>query len=322
MKTLRLVWLVVVAWVSWGHLGYAADLQEYKNAELVAHDIADGDSFIVNANGQTLHVRLYFVDCPETVLYQSHDARRVQEQARYFGLDNPERIMWLGKQSADFTKVMLARPFTLYTSHAKALGGRTSNRIYGFVVTSTGRDLGELLVENGLARSFGVKRERYDGVTLAEAEMRMRDLESAAMLARRGVWQESNPNRIAEYRAQQRAEAMALNALMHSTAALKESPLNINTATQSELERVPGIGPVTADRIIKNRPFTTVEDLRTVQGIGGKTFENIRPYLKVNGTTNGSSARPSLDQPYFKQQRPVFAGDQQGAVFGIPGDPV
>jgi len=287
MKTLLMVWLGMFAWISWGYPVTAADLLEYKNATLMEHEIADGDSFVVRANDQTLHIRLYYVDCPESVIYQNHDARRVQEQARYFGLDRPERIMWLGKQSSDFTKVMLSRPFTLYTSHAKALGGRTSHRIYGFVVTSTGRDLGELLVENGLARNFGVKRERYDRINQTEAELRLRDLEISAMLARRGIWQESNPDRIAEYRAEQRAEAMTLQALLHSTESLKESPLNVNTASRSELERVPGIGPVTADRIIKSRPYAAIEDLRTVQGIGVKTFENIRPYLQVNPSTNG-----------------------------------
>ncbi len=287
MKTLLMVWLSMLVWLSWGQPVKAADLQVYKDAVLVEHDIADGDSFIVDANGQRLHIRLYFVDCPETVVYQNHDARRVQEQARYFGLDDAERVLWLGKQASDFTKIMLSKPFTLYTSHAKALGGRTSNRIYGFIVTSTGRDLGELLVENGLGRNFGVKRERYDGVNLTEAELRLRDLESAAMLARRGIWQESNPARIAEYRAEQRAESMALQTLMTSTAYLKDSPLNLNTASRSELERIPGVGPVMADRIINNRPYANVDALRTVQGIGTKTFENIRPFVQVVPSTNG-----------------------------------
>lgn len=285
MKTLA-VWLCVFVWVSWGQPAWSADLKEYKNAELVEDDVADGDSFIVNADGERLHIRLYFADCPETIAYQNHDARRIQEQARYFGLDHPERVMWLGKQAADFTKAVLSKPFTLYTAHAKALGGRTSNRIYGFIVTSTGRDLAELLVENGLGRNFGVRRERYDGVNQVEAELRLSDLESSAMLARRGIWQESNPAKIAEYRAEQRAESMTLQTLLNSTEVLKESPINVNSASRTELERVPGIGPVTADRIIKSRPYSDIEELRTVQGIGGKMFENIRPYLSVNAATN------------------------------------
>lgn len=287
MKTSRWTWFsVIVGWIV-GVTVQAGDLRTYANATLVESGANDGDSFMVQAGDQTLHIRLYFVDSPETHSYHDYDARRIQEQARYFGLDEPERIIWLGRQAADFTKVMLERPFTVHTAHARALGGRTSNRIYGFVETSTGRDLGELLVENGLARAYGVQREDYRGVPMAEVESRLRDIEAGAMLARRGVWQESNPAKLAEYRAQQRAEARLLNQLMTSTTSLQASPIDINRASRSELDLIPGIGPVTADRIIQARPFSSVDDLRTVQGIGAATLEKIRPFVRISTPTNG-----------------------------------
>lgn len=62
-------------------------------------------------------------------------------------------------------------------------------------------------------------------------------------------------------------------------------PVNVNTATQSELEQLPGIGPVLARAIISRRedvgPFHRPEDLRDVSGIGNKTFEKIAPYVVV-----------------------------------------
>ncbi|HMP90409.1 MAG TPA: helix-hairpin-helix domain-containing protein [Kiritimatiellia bacterium] len=283
MKTFLNVKLVVVIAIaiSFSLTGRASDLIAYENARLVDHGINDGDSFFVDVGGNTLHIRLYFVDTPETEIHQLHDARRVQEQARYFGIEQPERVMKLGEQASDYTRNVLSKPFTVYTSHAKALGGAGSQRIYGFIVTAEGRDLGELLVENGLGRNFGVKRERYDGLSHVETELRLRDMEISAMLSNRGVWSESNPHLIVEYRARQREEAETLRQLMSSAVRLLEEPLNINDATQRDLERIPGIGPVMASRIIEKRPYRSLDELRGVHGIGDKLLESILPYIQL-----------------------------------------
>ena len=62
--------------------------------------------------------------------------------------------------------------------------------------------------------------------------------------------------------------------------------VNLNVATQADLERVPGIGPVLAQRIIAYRqrygPFKTVYQLRLIQGIGEHTFDKIKPYVTVS----------------------------------------
>lgn len=61
--------------------------------------------------------------------------------------------------------------------------------------------------------------------------------------------------------------------------------VNINTATAKELETLPGVGEVTARRIIDYReahgPFETIEDIQNVPGIGVKTFEGIQDSIGV-----------------------------------------
>ena len=65
------------------------------------------------------------------------------------------------------------------------------------------------------------------------------------------------------------------------------APLNINTASAAELEDLPGIGPALATAIVEHRrrsgPFSTVDELVEVSGIGPVKLEQIRPVATVNG---------------------------------------
>ena len=61
--------------------------------------------------------------------------------------------------------------------------------------------------------------------------------------------------------------------------------VNINTATQEELESVPGIGPTRAAAIIAGRPWSSVDDLERLTGVGPRQIEELRPFLKTEGDT-------------------------------------
>ncbi|MCD8117180.1 MAG: helix-hairpin-helix domain-containing protein [Oscillospiraceae bacterium] len=82
-----------------------------------------------------------------------------------------------------------------------------------------------------------------------------------------------------------RAPAVSISTLDTSEAAISSSAglLDINTATAEELEALPGIGPVLAERIIawreENGPFTSREDVLDVYGIGQATYEKLEPYI-------------------------------------------
>jgi len=62
--------------------------------------------------------------------------------------------------------------------------------------------------------------------------------------------------------------------------------VDINRASQAELESLPGIGPALAERIISYRlehgPFPSIEDIQRVSGIGPATFERIREQITVS----------------------------------------
>jgi len=61
--------------------------------------------------------------------------------------------------------------------------------------------------------------------------------------------------------------------------------IDINTATESELDLLPGVGPATARKIIDyrtaNGDFKSVDELEQVKGIGPKKLADIRPYCRV-----------------------------------------
>lgn len=62
--------------------------------------------------------------------------------------------------------------------------------------------------------------------------------------------------------------------------------ININTASVSDLEELPGVGKVLAERIVEHRenygPFRRAEHLLMVRGISDRKFRELRPMLTVN----------------------------------------
>jgi DNA uptake protein ComE-like DNA-binding protein len=260
----------------------------------------DGDSFHVSVEGHEYIFRLYFVDAPET---SAEFRDRVEEQATYFGV-TLDQVLQVGELAKEFTREKLTDSFLVRTCWEDAGGRSRMQRFYAFVQTRAG-DLGEQLVENGLARAHPATA-KPEGLTSAAAEWKnLIKLEHKAKREKIGGWG-ANEERMT-VRAQQPESEKGIDPFdkffhpageMPVQAAAKpvatpaaseettpsgfpaQTKLDVNTASLAELENVPGIGPSIAERIIEARPFKSAHDLQRVKGIGtGKRYEKIRPFF-------------------------------------------
>ena len=84
------------------------------------------------------------------------------------------------------------------------------------------------------------------------------------------------------------AQEAARPAKASTVSASAGAPVNLNTATMTQLEALPGIGKSTAERILeyrqKNGGFKKIEELMNVQGIGEKNFLKLKPQLTVGAS--------------------------------------
>jgi competence protein ComEA len=84
------------------------------------------------------------------------------------------------------------------------------------------------------------------------------------------------------------ASAATASAGFQLTAPVLDGKVNLNTASEPELELLPGIGPAMAKKIVAHRaqqPFKEPLHLLRIKGIGRKTFDRIKGMLAVEGPT-------------------------------------
>ena len=116
------------------------------------------------------------------------------------------------------------------------------------------------------------------GPKLAEQIILGRPYKTIAELDRvKGI----GPKKLAQIRPMVFITPMTVAPALPSSATNQVARVNINSATQAELEKLPGIGPKTAEAIIKGRPFNRPEDLKKVAGFKGARFEKIKGQITV-----------------------------------------
>jgi len=303
--------IAVVVWGASGHLRARDQSKDWivlKDCRLIRNPANDGDSFHVSAGNKEYLFRLYLVDAPET---HEMTPRRLVDQAKYFQITVPQAIE-VGRAAKDFTQEKLSQPFTVFTHMSDAMGRSRLERFYAFVETRQG-DLGEQLVRDGLARSYGFKAAP-PGLTSSRIEVaKLQQLEDEAKRDQIGAWgvnagrlnartqtpsvfssfvaDGETPPRLAPADspsvfppiAKQSASITRSSVATNGSHAKEKIPLgniDINTATEKELTTVPGIGHVMAARIIAARPFRSADDLKRVSGIGEKKYAKIRPFFQ------------------------------------------
>lgn len=91
-----------------------------------------------------------------------------------------------------------------------------------------------------------------------------------------------------------RAALWASCLLLVPSVSFAEGEVDVNAATAAELQRLPGIGAVTAGRIIAYRdshgPFDSFSDLQNVEGVSAATIEKLRPFLSFGTTADVGDA--------------------------------
>ena len=116
-------------------------------------------------------------------------------------------------------------------------------------------------------------------------ELTQQERMTLAVLAMAGLaglgliaWQQQRPPLM--IRGEPSTEALTWDAQL---AAARQ--IDINTASRAQLERLPGIGPTLAAKIVEDRqahgPFSRPEDLARVKGIGPKTYETLQDSITV-----------------------------------------
>ena len=82
-----------------------------------------------------------------------------------------------------------------------------------------------------------------------------------------------------------KGEEIQNNSSPSYTSNIKSNKININKATQTELETIPGVGPSTALKIINyregNGKFLKIEDIKNVSGIGDAKFESMKDFISI-----------------------------------------
>lgn len=166
--------------------GRGAERREWvtlTNCQLVASEYNDGDSFHIRGGTNDFFVRLYFVDAPETNLRNPEQTR---EQSEHFGVTLDDTLK-AGRLARDTVRELLREPFVVQTRWASAAGRSKTPRYYAFVEVG-GKNLAELLVARGLARTKGVTATSpIGGQSKAFAE-KLRALEAEARQKRLGAW--------------------------------------------------------------------------------------------------------------------------------------
>jgi hypothetical protein len=91
------------------------------------------------------------------------------------------------------------------------------------------------------------------------------------------------------------------------------APINLNTASQADLEGLPGVGAATAKKIISGRPYASVADLAKA-GVPKNTIDKITPLVTVGAASSAPAARQAATAPAPPSPAPAAAAASRAAT--------
>jgi len=235
---------------------FADPLIGLRDVVLVEQPANRADAFRVRHQEREFLVQLYFVHSPGPA--------GLETEALYYGVPSAEALRTARETAQAAALRQMRHPFVLHTRHTPVPGDR-EGRVYAFVTTSDGADLGAYLVRAGYARRHGPGWETPRGMDRAEMSAVLQDAEDAAKLERAGFWALSDPVRLPALRASLRRRERETPGAAPATIIQK---VNINTADTATLLTLPGVDEVLAGRIERGRPYRNFRDLLDVRGIG------------------------------------------------------
>jgi len=275
----------------------ADEWQTLRNCRLVPNEWNDGDSFHVIHQGQEYIFRLYFADTPES---EDSLPERVAEQAEHFGI-TPTQSVQAGISAKKETARFLDAPFTVITRFQAAPGRSKMTRFYAFVMPApTRKDLASLLIEAGMARSFGTVAKNDLGLDRQHYDM----LEGRARRQGLGFYSKKNLS----------VETPKASNTLPAPASQEVEPVDVISKTnsdlidenfenlQKEINRTPQLfSPEPVKKISESTPSPEVkeqkqsgkinvnkappEELQSLPGVGEVIAENIRknrPYANLS----------------------------------------
>lgn len=225
--------------------GQSEGSEELQKVQVKVDRVIDGDSVVVSLHGQNEKVRFIGVDTPETV----HPEKGEQP---------------FGKESSNYTK--------------SRLEGQTIELEFDVQERDQyGRILAYIWIEDEHF-NLTLVQEGYAVASTWPPNVKYADLyktaQRAAREAEKGLWgieDISEEYQVGHYK-------------IDPASGLPVEKVNINTATNIELQLIPGIGESLAERIIQYRSnslFQDVKELTKVKGIGAATLEKMLPYITI-----------------------------------------
>lgn len=105
-------------------------------------------------------------------------------------------------------------------------------------------------------------------------------------------------------------------------ATAQSGQVDLNTASEQDLDSLPGVGPTTAKKIIKGRPYSSVDDLSKA-GVSARTIKKITPLVTVGGASETAhetpSAPPAASSPSYTPAQPTSRRAASSASQENPG---